>query len=232
MSRARRCCVVAVIIAGGLCSAADARTFLLCSRAAGKPARNLVRPPVCSTVGPNESLAEGITIQELRWRSWGGRTARARGIVAPKTNDRRKVRVKLSGRTSAKCRGSYWYTRMRLTGGNLDQTLYFPRGCYHDRAAMPARASAKKCGDASGVSLGIRDIVAERENCNTARQVAKGWEFKSSQGDDPSTVFDRRGRKWSCRVTKEATGTDPGFNPYTHVRCRRQAKRVRFKLSS
>ena len=98
--------------------------------------------------------------------------------------------------------------------------------------ASPASASGvaqKRCGTERGVWKGqIFDVRAEHIGCKTALQVAGGWLFTGQK----SKVYDSAGRAWRCRITERATGTDPGFNPYTHVRCARARSVVRFKMRS
>lgn len=100
-------------------------------------------------------------------------------------------------------------------------------------AAVPSPAeAAKRCGEGSDEFGQVFAIRSQHASCRVARQVAFGWYNLQSHGEDASRVFDSNGREWSCRITKQATGTDPGYNPYTHVRCGRRTKRVRFKLRS
>jgi|tagenome__1003787_1003787.scaffolds.fasta_scaffold20075504_2 hypothetical protein len=89
------------------------------------------------------------------------------------------------------------------------------------------------CGTETALSSGqIFRIVAGGVGCTTAKAVAGGWFNVQSQGKSGRTVFDQRQKRWSCRVTERATGTDPGFIPFTSVRCTRGSAVVRFKLRS
>jgi hypothetical protein len=99
-------------------------------------------------------------------------------------------------------------------------------------SAAPAHAATTSCKGFQGSSLGIIKIRATNVGCKTARSVARGWEFKSSHGASTKTIYDRHAHKWRCRITEEATGTDPGYNPYTRVRCTRANSVVRFALAS
>jgi hypothetical protein len=98
--------------------------------------------------------------------------------------------------------------------------------------SSPASASGvtqKRCGTERSVSKGqIFDVRAEQVGCRTALQVAGGWFFTGQK----RKVYDSAGRAWRCSITDHATGTDPGLNPYTHVRCARTRSVVRFKMRS
>src|SRR5688572_27026556 len=102
-------------------------------------------------------------------------------------------------------------------------------------SALPptASAAARACGAEWAMSDGrLFRIKATRTTCRTAKQVAGGWYNVQSHGGDARKIYDAKGRRWRCRVTEEATGTDPGYNPYTRVRCTRERKLIRFKLRS
>jgi hypothetical protein len=99
----------------------------------------------------------------------------------------------------------------------------------------PSSAAAKTttCGPERALSGGAVFMVrATNTACSTAKGVAGRWyHVQSSVGTAP-TVFDAKNHRWQCRITEAATGTDPGFNPYTSVRCSRRQSIVRFKLRS
>lgn len=100
---------------------------------------------------------------------------------------------------------------------------------------LPAMATAatRSCGTERALSQGaVFAIKATGTTCKTAKQVAGGWYNVQSQGESGRKVYDSKGRRWSCRITEEATGTDPGYNPYTRIRCARGKSVVRFKLRS
>ena len=88
--------------------------------------------------------------------------------------------------------------------------------------AFPAGASAATCGSLTA-SNGLRvSVVASNVGCMEARRVASTW----------SRTWARKVRSYSCRVTREATGTDPGFEPYTYARCQRGRRVIKMKLAS
>lgn len=97
----------------------------------------------------------------------------------------------------------------------------------------PAQAATRSCGTETALSRGaIFKIQATGVACATAKSVAGGWYSVQSQGETGRVVFDVKARRWSCRITEAATGTDPGFNPHTSIRCVRRSSVVRFKLRS
>src|SRR4051812_23624492 len=98
---------------------------------------------------------------------------------------------------------------------------------------LASTAEAKSCGGqlagpTSG--LGIVQVTAVGVGCATAKNVAQGFDNISGGGAKTRvTIHDSRGRRWRCRITERATGTDPGYNPFTSVRCARSSSVVRFK---
>lgn len=91
----------------------------------------------------------------------------------------------------------------------------------------PATASATRCSSTTAKSsgLGVVKIVAARTTCKVARGVGRRYAAKTR-------TKDHLGRTWRCRVTRRATGTDPGFAARTKVRCTRSRSVVRFELQS
>jgi hypothetical protein len=102
--------------------------------------------------------------------------------------------------------------------------------------AVPSTAAAKPkpCGVEHRLSGGVVFMIrATNTSCTTATDVAGRWYNVQSHGTGKApTVFDVKDRRWQCRITEKATGTDPGYNPYTSVRCSRRTSIVRFKLRS
>jgi len=97
---------------------------------------------------------------------------------------------------------------------------------------VPAQARTS-CGTEMAKSSGqIFGVIAGGVTCTTAKAVAGGWFARTSRNRPGRTVADQRGRPWTCRVTARATGTDPGFEPFTHVRCTRHRAVVRFRQRS
>ncbi len=101
-------------------------------------------------------------------------------------------------------------------------------------AAPPAAsASTRSCGTERALSDGaIFRVKATGTTCKVAKEVAGGWWNVTSNGGSGRVVTDGSRRRWRCRVTERATGTDPGYIPYTSVRCARGRKIVRFQQRS
>jgi hypothetical protein len=89
-------------------------TTLFCGKWAGDAPVEQIKPQQCSTIGPDDSLAEGLVLKRLRWRHWGAATATAQGIIQPKTNDTIVVHATAYGRRKV-CGSHYRYTRLRTT---------------------------------------------------------------------------------------------------------------------
>lgn len=103
-------------------------TTLFCGKWAGDEPAEQIRPRQCSTIGPNDSLADGLVLKRLRWRHWGASTATAKGIIQPKTYDTIGVRVKAYRRRKV-CGSHYRYTRLRATTQYGSSIKRFPARC-------------------------------------------------------------------------------------------------------
>jgi hypothetical protein len=98
--------------------------------------------------------------------------------------------------------------------------------------AAPAQARVS-CGTETARSSGqIFRIVAGGVDCQRAKAVAGAWFDVTSKGKSGRVITDQHRKRWTCRVTERATGTDPGFNPYTSIRCTRHGAVVRFQQRS
>lgn len=100
-------------------------------------------------------------------------------------------------------------------------------------AAGPAHAAT--CGTEQPKSGGqVFRIKASGTTCRVARFVAGEWFAKQSKDGSASRVTDQQDRRWSCRIVRRATGTDPGYYPYTDVQCARGSRPavVKFSLRS
>jgi hypothetical protein len=96
-------------------------------------------------------------------------------------------------------------------------------------------AQAATCGTEQAKSGGqVFRIKSSGTTCRVARFVAGKWFAKQSQRGSAPRVTDQQDRSWSCRIVRRATGTDPGYYPYTDVRCGRGSRPtvVRFSLRS
>jgi hypothetical protein len=89
------------------------------------------------------------------------------------------------------------------------------------------------CGTETARSSGqIFRVVGGGVGCRTAKALAGAWFDATSHGKPGRVIADQHGKRWTCRVTERATGTDPGLNPYTSVRCTRHRAVVRFQQRS
>jgi hypothetical protein len=99
-------------------------------------------------------------------------------------------------------------------------------------AVAPAQARVS-CGTETARSSGqIFRVVGGGVGCRTAKAVAGAWFDATSNDKSGRVVADQLRKNWTCRVTERATGTDPGYNPYTSVRCTRHRAVVRFQQRS
>lgn len=98
-------------------------------------------------------------------------------------------------------------------------------------AATPAAAaSCTKPYLITGSGLGIVEIRASGTGCTVARQVAKRATSRTDgRVRERVTVS---GTTWRCRVTQQATGTDPGSVARTKIRCTAGKRVVRLQLAS
>lgn len=97
--------------------------------------------------------------------------------------------------------------------------------------AGPAQAAGcTKPVMTSASGLGIVEIRKSGVSCTVARRVAK--RAVSSQSTFVRSSFTTGGSRWRCRITQNATGTDPGLIARTKVRCTSGKRVVRFQLAS
>jgi hypothetical protein len=99
--------------------------------------------------------------------------------------------------------------------------------------ALPSTAAAKSCsskGLSESAGIGIVNVRATNVSCGTARTVVKrAMPFGKAMKRSVRVA----GRKYTCRTTQKATGTDPGYTSRTKVRCSASGGRiVKFWLAS
>jgi hypothetical protein len=82
----------------------------------------------------------------------------------------------------------------------------------------------------TGTGLAIVGLKSTGTTCATARAVAKRA-TASKRGDIRSTVT-ADGRRWRCKLVKAATGTTPGYDSRSTIRCTSGNRVVRFQLAS
>jgi hypothetical protein len=119
---------VAVLALGSADAASSLPTTLLCSRYAGEVREETIRPRTCSTIGPHDSMADGVVMKRLKWRGWGQATATAHGVIQPKTYDVIAVTARAYRRRKV-CGSHYRYTRLRITLQDKSTVVRFPTEC-------------------------------------------------------------------------------------------------------
>lgn len=86
-------------------------------------------------------------------------------------------------------------------------------------AVAPATASASEhyCGSAGSgqAGLGVGNVFARGFSCSAARVVARRTTATSHEFRDSPVA----GVAWRCRITQEATGSEPGAVLTTKVTC-------------
>jgi hypothetical protein len=86
-------------------------------------------------------------------------------------------------------------------------------------ALAPAAASAHGnfCGNAGSgqAGLGVTNVIAHQLSCPAARYVARRTRARSHA----YTLSPVLGVNWRCRITQDATGSDPGSVLATKVTC-------------
>ena len=68
-------------------------TTLFCGRWAGDEPFEQIKPKQCSTIGPTDSLADGLVLKRLRWRNWGASTQSGRHRIGFRSSRRTAVGV-------------------------------------------------------------------------------------------------------------------------------------------
>ena len=83
-----------------------------------------------------------------------------------------------------------------------------------------------------GIGGGLR--LAHREQRPTPEHRRQQRRMHAGPTGRPhlSKTWVSKVRSYSCRVTREAMGTDPGFQPYTYARCQRGSRVIKMKLAS
>lgn len=110
--------------------AASGKTYLLCLPRGATRREVRSKPRSCTTLGPEDSFAESVALAGLRWRGWGDRVARARGIERGFHLPRTRIPVRVSvWRLRKVCGGDRLYTRLRATSRYGSTTVRLPARC-------------------------------------------------------------------------------------------------------
>ena len=68
------------VLTGSLPSTASARTTMFCADNEGRSYVPKSHPRSCTVFGPGGTFGGGVNLAKLRWKGWGGVTARATGL--------------------------------------------------------------------------------------------------------------------------------------------------------
>jgi hypothetical protein len=111
-----------------------AKTYLLC-----RPANSSTtdgdrvlseKPSRCSTLGPGDTRLEGVNLAKLKWRGWGGKSARSRGISRGFSKPFKRTTIRVRAYRLRRCpAGDLIYTRLATRVRGKSQTFGFPASC-------------------------------------------------------------------------------------------------------
>jgi hypothetical protein len=121
------------------------KAFLLClpRKSLGPDRVTKVKPRRCSTLAIGDPYSKAANLTRVRWRRWGRRVARGRGIDRRFFSPHPRIRVRLKAyRRRRVCNGDYLYTRLKVRSRRVTRTIKFPRACGDANAARAARAHA------------------------------------------------------------------------------------------
>lgn len=127
------------------------KAFLLCLPSKKKnkslsPDRvTKVKPRRCSTLAIGDPYSRAVNLTRVRWRHWGRKVARGRGIDKRFFSSRTRIRVRLKAyRRRRVCNGDFLYTRVKVRSRRKTRIIKFPRACGDANATRLARARASK----------------------------------------------------------------------------------------
>ena len=108
--------VAAALLPAALPAAgADFATRLHCATDGGSRYVPKVAPSRCTVFGPRGTFGGGVNLARIRWTSWGGATARGRGIERGFHLPYSKIAVTITAyRRKSDCVGHPAYTRLRV----------------------------------------------------------------------------------------------------------------------
>lgn len=116
----------------GLAPLSGKPTYLLCNKvSAPELALFKKRPRRCMMLNKRAPFARGANLRAIRWKRWGGKVARGRGIEMGFHRPFAKVKVRIRAfrrRLEACSRRSLIYTRVRVTS-RYGSMVVTPRTC-------------------------------------------------------------------------------------------------------
>lgn len=120
-------------VARDLRACRKARAYILCLPRGTSFRKPRAHPRRCTTLGPHDSFAQAMNLTRLRWRGWGRRVARGRGIERGFHLPYSHVRVRLKAYRRRRACGpngnDYLYTRLRGTSRFGTTVVRFPHDC-------------------------------------------------------------------------------------------------------
>lgn len=88
------------------------------------------KPRRCTTLGPRNGFSDSVNLVKVRWRGWGRRVARGRGIERGFKLPLTRIRVRLTAyRRRHVCGGDYLYTRLKARSRYGVTVVKLPRRC-------------------------------------------------------------------------------------------------------
>lgn len=113
----------------GLCR--KPRTYIMCQPRGRFSERILRRHPArCNSLGPGQALAQAVNLARLRWRGWGRRVARARGIERGFHLPLARIPVRVKAYRRRLCpSGDFLYTRLKATSRYGSLLVRYPASC-------------------------------------------------------------------------------------------------------
>lgn len=113
----------------GLCR--KPRTHIMCWPGGRNAERKLRRHPArCISLGPGQGFAQAVNLAQLRWRGWGRRVARARGIERGFHRPLAHIPVRVKAYRRRRCPfGDFIYTRLRAQSRFGALVVRYPADC-------------------------------------------------------------------------------------------------------
>jgi hypothetical protein len=105
--------VLAVHVSSG---AGSSHVLLPCLNKTGEKVVFKFKPGSCADFGPAGTNADSTSLAKLKWSSWGGSTAKARGVECGAHLPCAKIPAKVvASRPRKACGGRHVYTRLKVT---------------------------------------------------------------------------------------------------------------------
>jgi hypothetical protein len=107
---------------------ASARPAIHCLDKSGARYVKKVSPRRCAAYGPAGDFARGVNLKRIKWRKWGGRSAKGRAIECGFHLPCSRIRAKVKAfRPRRACGGGRTYTRLRVRTRHGRTVVRLPR---------------------------------------------------------------------------------------------------------